>query len=130
MDITQFVLIGLVVSILFIIVKDVNPAFAYFLVLCTGILLFFMIMQHIVAVFQVVEKLGEKARIESVYITTILKVIGIAYVAELGVQFTKDAGLDSIAAKIELAGKITILMLAIPIIQAVMETILGFLPSS
>ncbi|HIS29746.1 MAG TPA: stage III sporulation protein AD [Candidatus Avamphibacillus intestinigallinarum] len=130
MDITQIVLIGLVVSILFIILKDVNPAFAYFLVLCTGVLLFFMIMQQIVAVFQVVEKLGEKAHIESVYITTILKVIGIAYIAELGVHFTKDAGLDSIAAKIELAGKITILMLAIPIIQAVMETILGFLPSS
>lgn len=60
---------------------------------------------------------------------TILKIIGIAYIAELGANLTKDAGLSSVAAKIELAGKIFILLLAIPIISAVAEAILRFVSS-
>jgi stage III sporulation protein AD len=64
---------------------------------------------------------------DSVYITTILKVIGIAYLADFGAQLCKDAGESAIAAKIELGGKILILLLAIPILTALMELILKIL---
>src|SRR5690625_7073781 len=59
-----------------------------------------------------IESLGEKANIDDVYLQTILKIIGIAYIAELGASITRDAGLGSVAAKIELSGKIFILVLA------------------
>ncbi|MDF4756229.1 SpoIIIAC/SpoIIIAD family protein [Vibrio parahaemolyticus] len=49
--------------------------------------------------------------------------------AEFGAQITKDAGQGAIASKIELAGKILILVMAIPILTVVIETILGFLPT-
>lgn len=61
---------------------------------------------------------------------TILKIIGISYIAELGASISKDAGLQSVASYIELAGKIFILLLAVPIITAVIEAILGFLPAT
>lgn len=130
MDIVQIVLIGIVVSILYIILKDINPSFAFFLIISAGLFLFFIIMQQVANVFLFIEALGKKAKIDGIYLTTILKIIGIAYVAELGVQLTKDAGLESIASKIELAGKISILLLAIPIIQSVIEAILAFMPES
>ncbi len=57
-----------------------------------------------------------------------MKIIGIAYVAEFGAQIVRDAGQESIASKIELAGKIFILVLAIPIINVIIETLLGLLP--
>ncbi len=68
--------------------------------------------------------------VQTFYLETILKIIGIAYITELGANVTRDAGLNSIAGKIELAGKIFILLLAIPIISAVVEVILNFLPYS
>lgn len=63
------------------------------------------------------------------YLETILKIIGIAYIAELGASLTKEAGLSSVAKNIELAGKIFIILLAVPIISAVIEAIINFLPA-
>ncbi|MGQ0512778.1 SpoIIIAC/SpoIIIAD family protein, partial [Bacillus sp. D-CC] len=53
---------------------------------------------------------------------TLLTIIGIAYIAEFGAQITKDAGQGAIASKIELAGKILILVMAIPIIFSNVST--------
>lgn len=62
------------------------------------------------------------------YVKTILKVIGIAYIAEFTAQISKDAGFGSMAAKVELAGKIIILAMAVPILTALVETIIGLMP--
>lgn len=75
-----------------------------------------------------VEKLATNANINTIYVETILKIIGIAYIAEFTSHITKDAGLGSIAAKVELAGKILILALAIPILTVLIETILTMMP--
>lgn len=76
-----------------------------------------------------VEKIATNANVNTVYIETILKIIGIAYIAEFAVQITKDAGQGSIASKIELAGKIIILAMAVPILTVLVETILKLIPS-
>src|SRR5699024_3409100 len=128
MDILQIVVLGIVASILYIILKDINTSFAFFIIIITGIVILLVIIKQIGSIFQLIESLGEKANIDGMYLETILKIIGIAYIAELGTNITKDAGLNSIAAKIELAGKIFILLLSIPIITAVIEAILSFLP--
>ncbi|MFD2630800.1 stage III sporulation protein AD [Oceanobacillus kapialis] len=130
MDIIQIVTLGIVASILYLILKEINSSIAFFIVLITGIVIFFSVIQQISGIFQLIQSLGTKANVEGMYMDTILKIIGIAYIAELGAGITKDAGLGSVAAKIELAGKIFILLLAVPIISAVIEAILSFLPTT
>ncbi|API90511.1 stage III sporulation protein AD [Virgibacillus pantothenticus] len=130
MDILQIVTLGLVASLLYIILKNVNQTFAFFVILITGIVIFLSIIQQINHIFQLIQSLGAKAQVDGMYLETILKIIGIAYIAELGASITKDAGLTSVANKIELAGKLFILLLAIPIITAVIEAILQFIPSA
>lgn len=75
------------------------------------------------------ERLATNANLNMVYVETILKIIGIAYIAEFGAQITRDAGQGAIAAKIELAGKVLILVMAIPILTVLIETIISLLPS-
>lgn len=130
MDILQIVTLGIIASILYIILKDMRGPFAFIILLLTGIALFLAVISQIGAVIHLIESLGQKASINGMYIETILKIIGIAYITELGASITKDAGLGAVASKIELAGKIFILLLAIPIITAVVEAILNFLPSA
>lgn len=128
MDIFQIVILGIIASILYIVLKDINASFAFFLIIITGIIILFVIVQHIGTIFNLITSLGERANIDGLYMETILKIIGIAYITEIGANITKDAGLGSVASKIELAGKIFILILAVPIITAVIEAILNFLP--
>lgn len=75
------------------------------------------------------EVLAKQANVNMVYLETILKIIGIAYIAEFASQITKDAGQGSLSSKIELAGKIIILAMAIPILTVMIETILNLIPS-
>lgn len=129
MEILQIVTLGIVATLLFLILKNVNQTFAFFVILITGIIIFISVIQQINSIFQLIKTLGTKAQVDGMYLETILKIIGIAYIAELGASITKDAGLTSVASKIELAGKIFILLLAIPIITAVIEAILRFIPA-
>lgn len=75
-----------------------------------------------------VERLAVNANVNTVYVETILKIIGIAYIAEFAAQITKDAGQGAIASKIELGGKILILAMAIPILSVLIETVLQLIP--
>ena len=130
MDIVQIVLIGIVATLLYIILKDINPSYAFFILLITSILIITIVIKQIGVIIQLLQSLGQQASVNPFYVETILKIIGIAYITELGANITRDAGLSSVASKIELAGKIFILLLAIPIISAVVEVILNFIPAT
>jgi len=73
-------------------------------------------------------KIAVNAQVNLIYVETILKIIGIAYIAEFASQITKDAGQGTIASKIELGGKIIILAMAVPILTALIEMILNMIP--
>ncbi|GAA0482153.1 stage III sporulation protein AD [Salinibacillus aidingensis] len=128
MGIFEIVSLGMLAAILAIIVRDQSPSISFFIVMLTGIIIFLVLIQHIAEIFRLISTLTTKANINFMYVETILKIIGIAYISEFGAQIIRDAGLNSIASKIELAGKIFILVLAIPILTAVIETILSFIP--
>ena len=70
------------------------------------------------------QTLANKANIDVVYLNTVFKILGIAYLASFCSEICRDAGENSIAVKVEFAGKILILVLAIPILMAVMQSIL------
>lgn len=84
---------------------------------------------QIYAIIHMIEKIAVNAKVNIVYVETILKIIGIAYIAEFAAQITKDAGQGAIAAKIEMGGKILILAMAIPILTVLIETIIRMIPS-
>ncbi len=102
--------------------------FAFMLTVFVGIIIFIFLIDEITKIIQMLENIAGKAKMNMMYFNTIIKIIGIAYIAEFGAQIAKDAGQAAIAAKIELAGKVLILVLAIPIITAVIEMVLSLLP--
>lgn len=75
------------------------------------------------------QKIATNANVNLIYVETILKIIGIAYIAEFAAQITKDAGQGAMASKIELGGKILILAMAIPILTVMIETIIQLIPN-
>lgn len=94
-----------------------------------GILIFLFLVDEIAKIIQMLEEIATQAKMNMMYFHTILKIIGIAYIAEFGAQIAKDAGQAAIASKVELAGKILILVMAIPILTAVIEMVLSLLPN-
>ena len=129
MEIVQIVGLGLIATILVLIIKEQKPIFAFLLAAFTGIVIFLFLIGKIASVIKVLEDLALNANINMIFLKTILKIIGIAYIAEFGAQIVRDAGQESIASKIELSGKILIMVMAIPIVSVIIETVVKLLPA-
>lgn len=97
------------------------------LVLFVGSGIFLVLADKLSEIIFMIKKLASHAGVEFVYVETMLKIIGVAYIAEFAAQITKDAGQEGLAAKMELAGKVVILSMAVPILSLLIETILSML---
>ncbi|MBS8264852.1 stage III sporulation protein AD [Mesobacillus boroniphilus] len=120
--------VALIATFLALIVKEQKPNFAFLLIVFTGSAIFLFLVDQIYQIISMIQKLAVNAKVNLVYVETILKIIGIAYIAEFAAQITKDAGQGAIASKIELGGKILILAMAIPILTVMIETIIRLIP--
>ncbi|MEJ9209921.1 MULTISPECIES: stage III sporulation protein AD [Bacillus] len=121
--------IALITVFLTLLLKEQKPNFAVLLVLFVSVGIFLFLIDQIQSIIQMIREIASKTDINMVYVETILKIIGIAYIAELASQISKDAGLSSLASKVELAGKILILAMAVPIISVLLETIISLIPA-
>ncbi|OPY57528.1 MAG: Stage III sporulation protein AC/AD protein family protein [Pelotomaculum sp. PtaU1.Bin035] len=120
----QIVAIGLIATVLIVVVKSQRPELAVLLSVAAGVVLFLLVLGKIGSIIDVIKDLAERAGISMFYLGTILKIIGIAYIAEFGAQICRDAGEGAVATKIEFAAKILIMVLAVPIVVAVFQLLL------
>lgn len=128
MEIIKIVGVGLVATILIVIIKQQRPELAIQLSIVVGAAIFTMMLGKINSVITLMQQLAQKSNISLLYMGTILKIIGVAYIAEFGAQICRDAGESAIAAKVEFAAKVIVIVLAIPVIAAVFEGLMKLLP--
>ncbi|AGB40510.1 stage III sporulation protein AD [Halobacteroides halobius DSM 5150] len=126
--IIQIVGLGVIGTIFAVVLKQSRPELALQLSLVVGLMVFIFMLSKIMIVINALESLADKANVDKIYLSTILKAVGIAYVAEFGAQICRDAGEGIIASKIEFAGKVLIMILGIPIMMAILESVLQLLP--
>ncbi|MBU5590757.1 stage III sporulation protein AD [Clostridium sp. MSJ-4] len=124
MEIVKIASFAFIALFLFILFKDKREDISIFITLITSIIIIFFLLNKINLIIQFLQSIALKANIDAVYLSTVIKILGIAYVASFCAEICKDAGANSIASKVELSGKILILFLAIPILMAVLEAIL------
>lgn len=119
-------IVGMAFAALFLILmlKQSGSSLSVFLALAAGALIFFVIFDPLKEILTFLQTMSDKAKIDMVYIGIVLKIIGIAYIASFASALCKDANVDSLATQIDFAGKIMILVLAIPILMAVLNSIL------
>ena len=128
MEIIQIIGLGFVVTLLILIIKQQRPEIAVQLSLALATIIFLMVLSKINVVLNLFRDMAAKANISSMYLNTILKIIGIAYVTEFGAQVCRDAGEGTVAGKIEFAGKVMVMVMAIPIIALVLDSIVRLIP--
>ncbi|KXG78168.1 hypothetical protein AN618_05600 [Fervidicola ferrireducens] len=128
MEIIQIVGIGLMAAVFVVLLREERPEMALQISIIAGTIVFLLMLNKIASALSLLQNMAARANIDFIFLNTILKIIGIAYVAEFGAQICRDAGSSSIATKIEFAAKIIIMLLSIPILMAVLELLLKILP--
>lgn len=128
MEIFQIAGICIIAAITILVLKEHRPEIAVQVSIVTGVIILLMVSGQISSVINLLATLSAKMDVDIAFISIILKVIGIAYIAEFSAEICKDAGQSAIASKIELASKIFIVILAIPIITSLMDLIISLMP--
>lgn len=128
MAMLQVLAFAVVAVALLAVLRRERPEVAVVLGVAAGTVLLVFVLRQVTAVVDAVADLGRRAGIQEGYMASLLKVIGVAYLAEFGAQICRDAGEGALAAKVELAGKVFILLLAVPVLMAVVDTLIRLLP--
>jgi stage III sporulation protein AD len=124
MEIIKVVAFAFIALFIVLFFKDKRSDLAVQVSIVAGVLIFLFMLTKITAVLQFIQELAVKANIDFIYLNTVIKILGIAYLASFCSEICRDAGENSLASKVEFSGKILILVLAIPILMAVLQSIL------
>jgi len=128
-EIWQVVGLALIVAIFSTVLKEMNRnEFALQLTILAGTIIFVLVLDKIKIIVDLLQSLADQANISSYYLFIVLKIVGVAYLAEFGADICRDAEQKALASKIELAAKIGVIVLAIPIIVAILESIKQLVP--
>lgn len=120
----SFLGFGLIVTILLIIIRRDRPELAVLLAMASAGIILVNLLKNLTEILAVFETMALNAEVKLEHWKLIIRIIGIAYLAGFGSQICKDAGEHSMAAKIELAGKIFILSMGLPIMAGLLDLIL------
>ena len=127
MEMVQVAVLGVAGTLLAVQFKNEKPEYGIYISLAIGILLLFAVLDRLDVLLDALGLIRSYMRADTIYMGTLMKMLGITYVSEFASGLCKEAGHQSIASQIELFGKLTILALGNPVLAARLTTIEEFL---
>jgi len=127
MDVFKITALGLVSAVLCVFLRNFRPEISILLSVCGAMVILFYILPFFKDTVNAIYGLAEAVGIDKMYLYPVFKVVGIAYITEIGGALCRDAGENAIAAKINLAGKIAIISLAMPVAYKIISLIDGII---
>lgn len=127
MTVVTIAVVGIVSVLLAVWMKGLKAEYGTFLVAAAGFFIFFYGITKLETILETIHRIQGFLDINQVYLTTLLKMTGIAYVAEFASGICKDAGFGSVGTQIEVFGKLSILAVSMPIVLALLDTLQVFL---
>jgi len=124
-EVFKIVSFAIVSIVLIILLKQQKPEIALLLTIVVAVSILFIAVDKLSGIFELLETLVAKSGINKNFLSIILKITVIAYIVEFGKNICVDAGQSSIATKLEMAGKVIIVCLSLPIISSLVNILTG-----
>lgn len=128
MDIIKIIGIAFIAIIIIVILKQYRPEFAIYASIIAGIFILTMVSGTLSGIIDMITSISSKTNINSEFLIILIKITGIAILTEFAVSICKDSGESAIASKVDIGGKIIIVSMSIPIINALINTVVKILP--
>ena len=126
MSMLQIGILGVAGVLLALQFKSGKSEYGIYISIVLGLLIFATLLGKISLIKDVLNEINSVAGPGNDYWKTLWKILGITYAAEFSSAICKDA-YQTIALQIEVFAKITILVLSLPVLSALLQTIRGFL---
>lgn len=127
MTVVTIAVTGIVAVLLAVSLKGMKGEYGIYVVMAAGFFIFFYGMGKLTTILDTMKEIQSYIKISNIYLSTLVKMIGITYIAEFASGICKDAGYGAIGTQIEIFGKLSVLAVSMPILLALIETLRVFL---
>ena len=127
MNMLQIAGIGVVGTLLALQFKSGKAEYGIYTGIAVSLFLLFGMSVRLEVIKEAFDTIVSFVKVDNGYMKAILKMLGVTYVSEFASAICRDAGYQTIASQIEIFAKLTILALSMPVLEALLVTIQGFL---
>lgn len=114
--------IVLLAAILCVLLRKYHAEYSIIISLAAGILVLAIVLSRISPAISQIQSLLTATKLSSEYGLILFKALGICFLTQFSADSCRDAGESALASKIELAGKIAIVILALPLFEKIAQT--------
>ena len=119
--------LGIIIVILALQLKNIKSEYSVVIMIVGCVIIFFYSISGIIKVVEILKKIINDTGINDEQIIILLKIMGIYYIAEFVSDIAKDSGYSALSNQIQIYGKITILVVSVPILESLINCINGLL---
>ncbi len=126
-EIIKIIGVAFVTAISAILLRGTKPELS-FAVTVTGIIVILLyIVDALQSTLQIFQSIAQMTGVENGLVKLLIKIVGVGYLTEFGAGILRDFGSNAVADKVVLAGKITIVVLSLPVLEGLLTMLKGFL---
>lgn len=119
--------LGIIIVILTLQLKNIKSEYSVVIMIVGCVIIFFYSISGIIKVVEILKKIINDTGINDERIIILLKIMGISYITEFVSDIAKDSGYSALSNQIQIYGKITILVVSVPILESLINCINGLL---
>ena len=123
----KIVLIACIACIFALSFKKINESVSVAILIAGTVILAVFIITHFVGAFNGMSEMVSATGINSSYLKILFKCLGISFVACIAADICEDAGYTALVSQIMLAGKVSVLLLCLPLFEAVLKMCIGII---
>lgn len=125
MNIFQIVGVALITAILTLLLKKYHKEYAIIAAIVGGAVLLLSIIFALSPAIEQIKSWFSSTGLVSDGIGILLRAMGICFITQFASDTCKDAGESALASKVELAGKVAVVLIALPLFQSIASTALS-----
>ncbi len=120
MNIFTIIGVGIAAAAISSVLKQYNKEYGLFISLAASVFIIGVILGAIDPVLNFIDSLAEISETDNKYIGILIKALAVCYIVQIAADCCRDSGESAIASKIELAGKIALLIISLPLFEALL----------
>ena len=127
MNIFAIIGIGIAAASISVILRQYNKEYGLYIGLAVSVIIFLSVLECMNPVFSLIENLVEISGTSNEYVGILIKSLAICYITQLASDCCKDCGEAAIASRIDFAGKIALLLISVPLFEAILGIVKGLI---
>ncbi len=120
MNIIAITGLGITAAALSAVIRRYNGEYSLFISLAASLLILGAVITALSPLLVLINELTEASGADSGYIAVLLKALAVCYITQLASDCCRDSGESAVAGKIEFAGKIAVLLIAVPLFESIL----------